>query len=278
MKINKIILAFFLLTVVVSSFSFPPVAHGAVPTDYVSCWDMEESSATRIDANTTNSNDLTDVNTVVSGTGIINNGGDFESSNSEYIYIDDATASGLDGMSDVSISAWFKAESSGAFKTVVNKRGSGASQGGYMIRIASDNSTIYAEVGDGTNTTGGNISSSAVTTGVWYHIVITLDNADGDIIPYINNTVKTTITGTASGVAGGNSQPFMIGASNNTSSGSGRTPIWYMDGVVDIVEVYNRVLTSTEVSDLYNAGAGVGCSGRGGGGGTVIRQTEFFFE
>ena len=48
--------------------------------------------------------------------------------------------------------------------------------------------------------------------------------------------------------------------SGNLYIGSYRNPNFAFSGLVDQVEIYDRSLTSLEVSDLYNGGNGLDCS------------------
>lgn len=262
-----------LLVVVTIGFFYPDKAYAAAPTDYVSCWDLEETSGTRVDANTTNSNDLTDVNTVLySASGKIGNAADFEATNSEYLNITDATQAGLDITGDLSFSTWVYLESdfSANGGAMMYKWGSGsASYGLIYTDISTVNKIRFQGYVDGSN----NIPldwTYTLNTATWYHIVIRLDvighasgNGTGEL--FINGTSQGTVTNTSlTSLYNG------TGAFSLSSLGSGVQ--WYWDGLEDISEIYNRLLTDAEITALYNGGAGVACpsaSRTGGGGGTT---------
>jgi len=77
----------------------------------VSHWSCDEASGVRYDSNTTNSNDLTDNNTVLAATGLLSNACDFESSSSEYLSITDVAQIGLDFSTAFTIAYWVNFES-----------------------------------------------------------------------------------------------------------------------------------------------------------------------
>jgi hypothetical protein len=101
---KKIFLLLFLL--------LPLQSHSAVITDYspISHWSLDETSGVRYDSSTT-SNDLSDNNTVLYATGKLDNAGDFELSNSEWLSITDASQTSLEPSTAFSVSGWYKFES-----------------------------------------------------------------------------------------------------------------------------------------------------------------------
>jgi len=234
-------------------FLIPSLAFGAGPTDYVSCWDLEETSGTRVDANTTNSNDLTDNNTVVGTTGKVGNGADFENTNSEYLSIAAGDQTSLDLTSAFSLSMWVKHESNAASdeRRAIYARMDGTN--GIIMEQHNDSGTLrYRMLVYNGGTPDVFTVNTTPTTGTWYHIVWTHSSAFANNF-YINNAAPSTFSGARN--AGSTSFRLIIGALSEVISS-------YLDGMLDVVEVYNRVLTSTEVGELYNSGSGLGCTGR----------------
>ena len=102
-------------------------------------------------------------------------------------------------------------------------------------------------------------------TDTWYHVVCVLDRND-KLKMYINGTLATNISVIADQayIASNNlipyinvnydtNIPFRIGtytAADNT------TPTGFFNGSVDSFNVWNRVLTASEVTELYNSGNG----------------------
>lgn len=77
----------------------------------------------------------------------------------------------------------------------------------------------------------------------WYHVVVTY-NTNQACVLYVNAAVDAT--GTAGNVLNTPSSNLLIGV-------DGVSPARYFKGVIGEVRVYNRVLTSAEVTHNYNA-------------------------
>jgi hypothetical protein len=89
-----------------------------------------------------------------------------------------------------------------------------------------------------------------VSTDVWYHIVFTYDQATGAAELFVNGvSVDTHTYDDYSPVEelGG----FAVGSTGDGFSGH------FIDGLVDAVGVWDRVLTTGEILQLYNQGAGI---------------------
>lgn len=238
------------------------LTHSTLASGLVSYWKMEEASGTRVDSH--GSNDLSDNNTVGTAAGIIDNGADFERSNSEYLSITDAAQTGLNP-SDFSVSAWVKFETSNVFAGLVSKRGVDEE---YSIYFNNTNEIVCRisanAAGSALSVSESNPISNA--TGVWYHFVITVDSSLGGAgMEFYENASSLGRSRIASSFAtsiynGGS--VFRIGAMAN--------PANFLDAVVDEVGFWNRVLTSSEISDLYNSGAGLPYDGGGGPGPTAF--------
>lgn len=267
-------LSSFLSLILTFSFFFvgSPKVHAASPTDFVSCWGLEETSGTRVDANTTNSNDLTDVNTVLYAVGKVGNAADFEVANSEYLNITDANQVGLDFTSDFSFSVWAQPESQhdGAmwYKW-------GASQAAYGFLYVNKAGTYNLRFNGYSTGAGANKPfdwPQTLSNATWYHIVLRFDalghaSGNGTAELFVNGSSLGTVTDTTYTGSANTTGAFSISA-----LGSGIQ--WYWDGLLDQVEAYNRLLTNTEISDLYNAGTGVNCARTGG----VVPSTPPFQE
>jgi len=117
---------------------------------------------------------------------------------------------------------------------------------GLLVRAgASSSYSLYIVTGDHT-----------IDSGDWTHVVVTWNhfNDDTSVHFWINNVDEdlTTILDTYGTYNISDFTNFMIGAMNNRG-----TPGTFYDGEVDEVGFYTRQLNSTEVSELYNSGAGL---------------------
>ena len=79
----------------------------------------------------------------------------------------------------------------------------------------------------------------------WYHFVVTANSTETKL--YLNGSLITTLSGIASLPT--NSTSLYFGHHPDASS--------YFNGIIDEVGIWTRVLTATEVSNLYNSGSGV---------------------
>lgn len=226
--------------------------HSTLTTSLVSYWELEETSGTRVDSH--GSNDLTDNNTVTSGTGIQGTCADFEVDNSEYLSITDASQSGLDLTGDLSFNFWFKPETQdGVERHVVAKfqesgnhraytfsyTANGAS--GFLRLTADDNGTAPATSLTSSNTT--------INSGTWYMATLTYDASAGTAKFYLDaSQIGSNVTGGPTSIHNGGAD-FRI---SGTADGSG-----LVDGLIDEVGVWSKILTTSEISDLYNSGSGI---------------------
>jgi len=218
----------------------------------VSWWELNETSGTRVDAH--GSNDLADNNTVTSTTGKQGNAARFDAGNSEYLSIaDNASLSITD---DLSMGGWFRWNGdsvygfmAGKYKTTVSNR----EYAMYWDDESGGNKFVFATTADGTNSNRRIYEyGSVLADDTWYHLMITRDSGADTTVMYVNGSVVTpTATnhaGTVTAIHNGDA-PFVIGARD--------TGFNFFDGDIDEVAIWDKVLTSDEITDLYAAGSGM---------------------
>ncbi len=143
-----------------------------------------------------------------------------------------------------SISMWINADSITANRRVFDMKEASQNRG---IRAYFNGTSLVTNVYD--DTTSSSVTTTGITTSAgWQHLVIT-SNSTGDLIVYIDNTNKGTDSTGGAMVAPTDGKLLYIGQSG--SSGD------YFDGVIDEVGIWNRALSPTEVSTLYNSGDGM---------------------
>lgn len=263
-KVSAFLLA---LSVIVMPYSIQvPVTYAAAPTDYISCWDLEETSGTRVDDNTTNSNDLTDNNTVLSAAGKNGTAADFEAANSEYLSITDATQANLDLAGDFSFATWANFESFPAsFDYVLfSKFLNTGNQRAYSLEVFDDAGTKRFQGYVSANGSTGNAHRVAVTmsTATWYHIVFTYDVSAGTSEFFLNGSSLGTVSGGVTSIFNSSAE-FRLSSLNGPSA-------LFMDGLMDSTQLFDRVLTGAEITAMYNGGTGAGCDGVTGSSRRVI--------
>lgn len=220
----------------------------AILDNIVSYWKMDDVSGNALDSY--GSNNLTDTNTVGTGTGIIHSARDFEQGSSEYFTI--ASNSTLQtGDIDFTWSAWVKMESNGDNMTILAKSDAFSDAREYFLGyVQSANRFQFFVSQDGTGF-GGSVSADtfgAPSTGVWYHIVAWHDATNNQLGIAVN--AGTADTASYSSGVNSDTSAFQIGSREDDL-----TPKW--DGLIDEVGFWKRVLTSDERTSLYNAGAGL---------------------
>lgn len=232
---------------------YEDVASSAMSTDIISYWKLDETSGTRVDSTVTG-NDLTDNNTVLYGTGVIGNAADLERSNSEYLSISNGDQSGLDLAGDWSVSLWYKPETvTGGNETYIFAATKpNASQAGFQFYLGQGNK-LSAEYWSGTTTANlsrWEESSTTLSAGNWYHLVMAVDVSAKVFKLYVNGQP----------IAGSNSwsnASVVLPAGGGFGLGGSPDGANYTDGLIDEACVLSRVLTSGEVLNLYNGGAGI---------------------
>jgi len=216
----------------------------ALTTNLVSYWKLDESSGNAADS--VGGNTLTNTNSVPFVSGKINNGADLEAGSSQFFTITDAAQSGLDLDTDFSFSGWVKFESmpaSGGEMVLMGKRAGG---NGYTLSLYNNagafswTATIQAGSVE--------MSTTAPSTGVFHHIVYTYVKSTGAIKVYVDGVLNTS--GTGGTTLAGSTSDFFLGVE------AGGT-VCFMDGVMDEVGIWSRVLTSSEVQELYNSNSGL---------------------
>ena len=231
----------------------------ALIDNLISYWKLDETSGTRGDAH--GANNLTDNNTVGYAAGILNNAADFESTNSEYLSITDASQSGLDITGDLTMSCWINRESD-ASQHVMGKRdgGSGASGRAYVMYLDGNTATdISVNISSGATDTWKFVSYT-FSTGTWYHVAIVYTASAGSAKFYVNGSqTGTTQSGLPTSI-GNNSQPFTIGREAVTGG--------LFDGLIDEVGIWSRALSDSEITELYGSGTPPAYPFTGGGSAT----------
>lgn len=120
-----------------------------------------------------------------------------------------------------------------------------------------------------------NSGTTNYTNGAWNHLVVSLTYGTGSSIKmYLNGTDITNTTWTyGSGAAPGTnaSRVHRVGKPKQTYLGNPAATIKFAQAII-----FNRTLTSAEVTDLYNSGAGKTWDAYFSGGSTPTDDALFF--
>ena len=177
---------------------------------------------------------------VKSSTGTLTNGPTYSSSNGGSILFDgtnDRVSTGLFPTGVRSYMIWIKynsATGTGGYQLTGTQQGDA-----YTYTGRQDNGNPYTYGGSGGN--GGATTGYTLNTATWYYQGFTL-SSNGDIGVYVNGSLIETKTG--NGLGSTPTNEFSIGCVNTNH---------FVNGNVAVVHLYDRVLSTAEVLQNYNA-------------------------
>lgn len=169
-------------------------------------------------------------------------------------------ANSLNFTTDFSISLWFYVQTTSNQMTLINSHDyNGSIQSGWVLNAKGSTSELIFEIYQGGASSKSRYSVNLNTStynNQWVNVVVTRKNST-ETKSYVNGAVQT---GTyLNGLATDNPTYGItcnveIGADYRT--GDGLQNICISGAKIDEVYAYTKVLTSTEVTDLYNASSG----------------------
>lgn len=208
----------------------------ALTDNLVAYWKLDESSGDASDS--VGSNTATN-SSATYASGKINNGAVFSGS-SQYMYVADTANLRYASSNALSVSFWFKVSNTTGVKTLVSKWSNGGSAKQNWIIYMNGSSLVL-----GANGTGAVASKASLSANTWYHCVATMDTDRGCEL-YLDNS--SPATGDAGPTWLDGTDQLRFGQNTNTN---------YLNGMLDEVAIWNRVITSSEVASLYNSGSGL---------------------
>lgn len=154
---------------------------------------------------------------------------------------------------DWSCSGWFKASAmSGTDKYVFSMMNTGSDW--IRVHLFSASGYLSFSCDDGTNPTTLISSTTAFDDNAWHFFVVTRVTSTNTWKLYVDNVLIGTDTSTDTSVD--STDEMLIGAGWNATPPGG-TPRFFFDGLIDEMGFWEKTLTVSEVSDLWNAGAGL---------------------
>ncbi len=232
----------------------------AVPDNVflVGQWKMNDTSGTSIVDSSVNANNLTsDRDTsLMTTTGKIGAALSFNGTSDALI----ASSELISASGDFTLCGWIKnAGSSYKFSSAFGNGGwSGTAVKGVVVRKHLTNLVVV--MGDGTSNNSYTIISNYDDNDEWNHILISYDASETKLYIYLNGSFLSSHTRTYlySG------SDFEIGHQTGLNAAES---YWYGD--IDDVRLYDKMLTNTEIAEIYNAGAGTE---------TISTYTEYLFK
>jgi Concanavalin A-like lectin/glucanases superfamily len=221
----------------------------SINNNLISYWKLDESSGTRFDM--IGFNHLSNNNGVTSAAGKIGNASVFASASTQYLSI--ASNSSLQiGSSSFTFAGWVKFTTVSASMDMINKLSTGGTGLEYMLDFSFATNRMRLSIStDGTTTTNVSANSfGAPSTGIWYFIVCWFNVSDGTLNIQINNGPVDSVATGYTQVYVGTTQ-FNLGRAESAIS-----DYRYLNGSLDEVGFWKKVLTDQERSYLYNYGMG----------------------
>jgi hypothetical protein len=214
--------------------------------DLLSFYKLDEVSGTRFDS--VGDNDLTDIGTVTSNVGVVGSGAEFDLANLERL---DAANSGVlaFGDEDFTLATWVRLEDT-INQGMINKWDSSAVRSYNLFYLGSASRFQFSLSADGSAATNLQASTfGAPSQGDWNFVVAWYDATANLMSIQVNDGTVDTAAHTG-GAFKHNAELFRLGKTNVGATDR------YLTGGLDAVGVWNRILTGTERTQLYNNGIG----------------------
>jgi len=206
----------------------------AILDNIKAAWKLDESSGNAADSSG-NGFTLTNNGTTAYSTGKINNGAVFN--NTVGKNLDYAGNLGFAGGGTRTWMAWVNVSSFAATGYILDNTTTTTSDRRFILYSENDSKIhMYAN--------GNEVLTPALSTSTWYHCVVTQNGSTWEL--FYNGVSQGT---TAEGAASNSDNSFRIGESY-AGGGAGKS-------TNDMVTIWDRVLTGTEITNLYNSGVGI---------------------
>lgn len=157
------------------------------------------------------------------------------------------------GTGNFSIDCWIKTTVNSSVVSVILDKRQNNPYRGYHFYLY--NGSLGLELADGSGSLGyTNFNWNVnVATNNWNFVAVTVDRTDPNGIKfYLNGVQGTSQNPTVRPGSLDNTVPLTIGMRSFSPPG-------YFQGMIDELEIFNRVLTPVEIRTLYNAGAAGKC-------------------
>jgi hypothetical protein len=218
------------------------------PSDLISWWPFDETGgATAEDIAGENEASIVGATPIV---GMVDGALNFDGIDDCVMVPDDPS---LDITSQISIDAWIKPDNVIGEHAIVNKQPSGYADynhaGNYEFGLFGTKLVFKSQFAP-FNRTEAHSPNMDLAAGQWYFVAVTADAVSKVVKFYVNGNLVDTIIWQYSLLQFTNDEPLRIGR---------RKDGLFFDGIIDEVEVYNRVLAGNELQAIFNAGAAGKC-------------------
>jgi len=231
-------------------------------SDLIAHWKLNDSasSATVTDATGNHNGTLSDGDNNYTSdhsvAGKVGNAFDFDGTNDKVKIDDDDALSFGDGSNDspFSISAWINMDDATNF-TIIGKNQSGANTSEWHFMVNADDKLTLRLFDSEETSYIGRVYDTAITAqeGSWIHVVATYDatEASSGITLYLNGSAVDDADNE------NGSYTSMHNTATDVYIGWEQYWNWYANGKIDNVMLFDKELSSAEVTALYNSNNGI---------------------
>jgi len=151
---------------------------------------------------------------------------------------------GISGSQSRTVSFWFNLNTTPSGTEQLYSQGTNNLKEAFNIQLTSSAKVQVSYAGREWD------STTALSTGQWYHILVTYNGGNIETSSnteiYINGTEETLVSGggSSTGSASTSNTSYSLGYRTNIST-------LYVDGKIDQVRVFNKALSASEVTTLY---------------------------
>lgn len=224
----------------------------SLPTTLRSYYKMDEASGDALDVHSGNHG--VDNGTVGTAAGKIGTARLFVAANSEFFAAGDSAL--IDFSTAFTLSAWIYGDNLTANAAIAAKWnfGGAADRASWAIQLGAVATNLRVFIADSGTDAGNNFVdfTGGLTDDTWHHIVVVYDGllaAGLRVALYVNNVAKSpSITGTIAASLPNSTAVLRIGDFQGLSR--------FWQGRLDEIGLWGRALTTAEIAELYNAGAG----------------------
>lgn len=219
-------------------------------TNLVSVYEFKDGA---LGTDSHGSNDLTEVNTPTFSSIIQGGGVDLDRASSEYLTINDNASLSITG--DISFSFWLNVGTdpgAGEIYNIFNKGNTGAASArsyGSILYESGGSSILRFFYWDSDGTSRAEGTDVVLASGGLYHVVMRADVSTPTCDIYINGSSSATISTSNATSINDTTDPFRIGTSESASN--------FYDGQIGQFCIWNKHISTSEISDLYNSGSGI---------------------
>lgn len=221
-----------------SNPSWQPICGGAIIQNNLVSWWRAEGNAD----DSGGANDGTASGDTAYQNGRIGQAFDFDGSD-DYVEVPDNDSLDV-GVGDYTLAAWVNIRAAnGDTHYIAGKGALGDYNSAYYLAINGQNHPYFQLwTADGTQGFIGE-SAQAISPNEWHHLLMKKEG--GDVKLFVDGVERASES--PGNFFGGNSAPFTIGKGDASSS-----PTFSTNGLIDEVLLYDRALSDTEITTLYN--------------------------